>query len=328
MTDTSAPEPGAEPTEQDAAAIAGDVLRSPVAAVTRFRTGWAHYTYEVRLVGERSIVVRISRREDIEAAGGAVYWSRLLRPKGIPLPELLHADLSMARHPFPFIMLARLPGDDLGVVYERLSRAQLRRLAERLAAIQAVVTALPPGRGFGYATSYDGVFAHASWRAVVAASFARSRQRICAAGIVAESLVDAAEAAAERFAGYFARVQPMPFLHDITTKNVIVHEGRLSGIVDVDDLCFGDPLLLIALIRMALLARGRDPAYVEEWLDIIRPDAEQRAALDLYTMQCCVDFMSELGQRFNRTRAAPVDASYLARLQDLHAHFLDRIAHH
>jgi hypothetical protein len=316
----------ADPTERDAAAIAADVLRSPVTTVTRFRTGWAHYTYEVRLAGERSVVVRVSRQEDIEAARGAIYWSHLLRPKGIPLPELLHADLSMARHPFPFIVLARLPGDDLGVVYERLSRQELRRLAERLAAIQAVVTALPAGRGFGYATSYEGEFAHASWHAVVAASFARSRRRIRSAGIVTESVVDAAEAAAGRFAGYFAQIGPIPFLHDITTKNVIVHRGRLTGIVDVDDLCFGDPLLLIALIRMALLAHGHDTGYVEDWLDIVRPDAEQRAALDLYTLQCCVDFMGELGQRFNRARAAPVDARYLAHLRELHAHLLDHLA--
>lgn len=321
-----AEESGAEPTEQDAAAIAADLLQPPVERITRFSTGSGHFVYDVRLADGRRVVVRISRREDLEAANGAVYWSRLLRPKGVPLPELLCADLSLTRYRFPVVLLARLPGDDLGVVYERLTRRELRRVAERLAAIQAIVTTLPNGRGFGYATSYEGAFAHASWRDVVAASFARSRRRIHADGIVAESVVDAAESAAERFAGYFACIKPTPFLHDITTKNVIVHKGRLSGIVDVDDLCFGDPLLLVALIRTALFAHDRDPVYVEEWLDILRPTTEQIALLDLYTALFCVDFMSELGQRFNRTHAAPADPNYVARLHELHAHFLDRIA--
>jgi hypothetical protein len=36
-------------------------------------------------------------------------------------------------------------------------------------------------------------------------------------------------------------IRATPFLHDTTTKNVIVtHDGVVSGIVDVDDLCFGD----------------------------------------------------------------------------------------
>ncbi len=314
-----------EPTEQDAVVIAGEVLGGTVEAAKRFPTGSSHYVYDVRLAGGRRAVVRMSRPENIEAARGSVYWSAMLRPKGVPLPELLHVDLSMARHPFPLVVLERLAGDDLGTVYDRLSRRELRNLAQRLAAVQDIVTALPRGRAFGYAPSYEGPFPHAGWREVVAASFSRSRRRIRAAGVVDEGAVDAAEAAAERFAGYLDRVQPVPFLHDITTKNVIVDAGRLSGIVDVDDLCFGDPLLLLALIRMALLAHGHDQAYVEEWLDIVRPDAAQRAALDLYTLQYCVDFMGELGQRFNRAEAAAVDTAYLARLLTLHAQLLERV---
>ena len=48
---------------------------------------------------------------------------------------------------------------------------------------------------------------------------------------------------------------PTPFLHDTTTKNVIVTPaGSFSGIVDVDDLCFGDPRYAVALTSAALLA--------------------------------------------------------------------------
>jgi aminoglycoside phosphotransferase (APT) family kinase protein len=316
----------AEPTEQDAAVIAAEALGGAVEAAARFPTGSSHYVYDVRFAGGRRAVVRISRREQIEDARGSVYWSRMLRPKGVPLPELLHVDLTMTRHPFPLVVLERLAGDDLGTVYDRLSRRELRILAERLAAVQDIVTALPAGRAFGYAPRDDGPFPHASWRDVVAASFARSRGRIRAAGLVDEGVVDAVEATAERFAGYLDRVPPTPFLHDITTKNVIVHAGLLSGIVDVDDLCFGDPLLLIALIRMALLAHGHDPVYVEEWLDIVRPDAQQRAVLDLYTLAHCIDFMGELGQLFNRAEAVSADPAYLARLHALHARLLDQIA--
>src|SRR5262249_27831106 len=133
-------------------------------------------------------------------------------------------------------------------------------------------------------------------------------------------------AATESFGPYLEQVAPTPFLHDITTKNVIVHDGRLSGIVDVDDLCFGDPLWLIALIRMALFAHAHDPVYLDEWLDVVRLDREQAAALDFYTLVHCVGFLSELGQRFNRAEPALVELGYLVRLQTLHGELLDRIA--
>lgn len=326
MPEPLAFEDRADPSERDAVSIVAEVFGEATETVTRFATGSSHFVYDVRTARGRNLVVRISRRDEVEAVRGAAYWSRMLRPKGVSLPELLHADLSMTRYPFPVIVLERLPGRDLGFVYDTLSRHELRILAERLVAIQGIVTALPRGRGFGYVANYDDPFPYPNWRDVITASLDRSRERIRAAGVVNERVVDPVEAAAECFTSYLSRIAPTPFLHDITTKNVIVHAGRLSGIVDVDDLCFGDPLLLVALIRMALLAHGHNPIYVEEWLDIIHPDMDQFAVLDLYTAQHCVDFMSELGQRFNRIEAAPVDQAYLARLHAVHAQVLDRIA--
>jgi hypothetical protein len=57
---------------------------------------------------------------------------------------------------------------------------------------------------------------------------------------------------------------PVPFLHDAAAKNVIVIPGgSFSGIVDVDDLCFGDPRYVVALTRASLLAFGGPTRYVD-----------------------------------------------------------------
>lgn len=116
---------------------------------------------------------------------------------------------------------------------------------------------------------------------------------------------------------YFASVRPIPFLHDITTKNVIIEGARLTGIVDVDDLCFGDPLFLVGLIRVALLANGHSPAYADAWVDVLRPNREQREALRFYTAMFCLDFLGELGHRFNRAQPSPVEKAYVERLKSL-----------
>ena len=106
-------------------------------------------------------------------------------------------------------------------------------------------------------------------------------------------------------------------MHDITTNNVIIDDGRLSGVVDVDNLCFSDPLFLVGLIRMALLAHGGSAVYVDEWVDVLRPDQEQLAALDFYTAVFCLCFMDELGHRFNRAAASPVRNTYVERLEGI-----------
>ena len=276
-----------------------------------------HFVFEATSGQGGVVVVRISCREDVGVARDSLYWSEQLRPLGIPLPKLLHADMTMQRHAFPFVILERLPGRDLSFMVDSLSHNELRGLAWRLARVQAIVTDLPPGRGYGFAPRMEGPFSHVSWKDSIAASLSRSRKRIRDAGIVSEHHIDRVEAASDCLTTYFASVQPTPFLHDITTKNVIIDTTRLSGIVDVDDLCFGDPLFLVGLIRMALLANGHDALYADAWVDVLRPNKEQRAALDFYTASFCVDFMGELGHRFNRTEVAPVEKAYVERLRGL-----------
>jgi aminoglycoside phosphotransferase (APT) family kinase protein len=46
---------------------------------------------------------------------------------------------------------------------------------------------------------------------------------------------------------YFSSVQPTYFLDDLTSKNVIVQDGELRGLVDFDVVCYDDPLYWLAL---------------------------------------------------------------------------------
>ena len=110
---------------------------------------------------------------------------------------------------------------------------------------------------------------------------------------------------------------PTCYLDDTTTKNVIIHSGALSGIVDVDSVSFGDPLLTVGLTQTALLAEGFDLDYVHTWTALMHLNQPQKEALQFYTMLYCVVFMSEVGQRFNRKN--PRDAGYtrLQRLEDI-----------
>jgi hypothetical protein len=90
----------------------------------------------------------------------------------------------------------------------------------------------------------------------------------------------------------------IPFLHDTTTKNVIVEpDGGFSGIVDVDDLCFGDPRYVPALTLASLLASGGPTRYVDAWMKEAGFVADR--LFRLYVTLFIVDFMSEHGQTFN-----------------------------
>lgn len=298
------------PTAHAAAVIAAHHLGSPARTAMRLPTGLVNFVYAVTLADERRVVVRLNRPGQGAHFAAAARWSALLRPLGVPLPALLHAEPQPPDNGFPSMIMEHPPGQDLGAVYPHLSTDQKAALAERIAAIQRAVGTLPLGPGYGYAASYDDPGLHPTWEAVLRADLTRSAHRIASAGIVSAAVVERVLARLPTYATALAHVEPRPFLDDTTTKNVLVHDGALSGIVDVDCVCFGDPLLTVALTRMALLSRGFVPRLRRAL--VRRPGPPRRATTPpgLYTAIFCVGFLGELGQRFNADRPAPVDPDY------------------
>lgn len=305
------------PDEQQVSRIVRESMGEGVLTADRFPTGACHFVYDVVTESGRNVVVRVARPENRGLLASAIYWGELLRPKGVPLPNVLYADTDAANQPFPYMIIERLAGSDLGSVYPQLSRDEKRILAGEVAHAQRIAGTLPPGRGFGYARSYEGGPFLGSWADVLYGSLGTSRSRIEAVGAADARHVDRVESMIPKYEGYLSRVVPRCFLDDTTTKNVIVHGGRLSGVVDVDSVCFGDSLFPIALTRMSLLNTGFDPDYTEFWCEAAGVTEEQRGVLALYTALFCVDFMGELGHAFNREGPPPVAARDVERLSGI-----------
>lgn len=308
---------GPDPSAETAAQVIQQVFGRAPGSVRRFTTGGQHFVYDVSMSDGTNVVVRLSRQSDMAVAKGALYWSEHLKDLALPLPKVLAADFSCTRCPFPFAVLERLAGQDLGQVYDDMPDTARQTLAMQLAGLQAVVTALPSGAGYGFVASLEAPFPHANWRGVLDAEITRSHRRIRQADVVSPSYAVRTLDLCDQFKDYLDQVAATPFLHDITTKNVIIHENVLSGIVDVDELCFGDPMYLPALINIALRAHRKNPAYVEEFLLACNASATDRQAVRLYSVVHCLGFLGELGTRFNHRVAEPVNPVYKRHLESL-----------
>lgn len=282
----------------------------------RFTTGLAFFVYEVT-GPEGAVVVRIGLPDQSQVLKDGLRLSGQLRPLGVPLPEIL-ADGTEA--PCPFVVMERLAGRDLGDCIGHLNRQELEAIAMAVEAAQQCVARLGQGARFGYAPRPE-MAPHGHWSDVVAASLDRSRKRIEANGLFDPALADRLQSRLDVLRPALDAIPATPFLHDTTTKNVIVSDaGQLSGIVDVDDLCFGDPRYTIALTRVALLAHGQASDYADIWLAVSgRPDD---VLMGFYTTLFVLDFMSEHGMVFNGN-PAPSEPSARDRLQALYLTALD-----
>lgn len=304
--------PLSPPTAALAAKIAQAHFDSPVTSIHRFSTGLAHYVYDVTLANSRRIVVRIAHRPHFNGLDGAIYWYPYMRALEVPVPAVLAYDLTA---PAPYLILDRLPGTDLGEVYPTLTTDQTNRLAIQIAAIQKRVMQLPQARGFGWLSSYEAPKFSLTWLDLLDSELNNIQHQLAKSQIFPPNLIDQVRAKLCHYEGDLVNMPPTPFLDDTTTKNVLIKNGALTGIVDVDCVCFGDPLYVLALTHMALLSRSWDTSYIHTWADAWQLTALQRRHLNVYTCIFCLGFMTEVGQAYNKDRPAPIDPAYVDRLQ-------------
>jgi aminoglycoside phosphotransferase len=282
------------PTPELAAAIAAHVTEREPKSVERFPTGARHYVYDATFADRPPIVVRIGSTSSHAEMAGAVHLSNLLRPRGAPLPAILGEDVHAT---FPWIALERLQGVDLGAVMERLTDAQLDMIAVNVARAQSIASETGSAGRYGYAVRPEEA-PYSIWSEVLDAHLARSRRRIARAGLFDVTSVDIVQTELSAMQAEINAIQPTPFLHDTTTRNVIItNGGAFSGIVDVDDLCFGDPRYPAALTSAVLTSQGGPARYVSAWLR--HAGLSDDRLFQLYVLIFLVDLMSEHGQVFN-----------------------------
>lgn len=178
-----------------------------------------------------------------------------------------------------------------------LAADELERIAAGVAAMQEPVAQLPSAGRYGYAATPEAA-PHESWSAMLEHLLDRSRRRIDAARLFDAGPVDAVAQLIRRERDVLDAMPATPFLHDTTTKNVIITEaGRLPGIVDVDDLCFGDPRFTPALTLASLTDSSSSTFYIEAWMRVAGHVDDR--IFRLYVALCLLDFMAAHGHAFN-----------------------------
>jgi len=253
--------------------------------------GQSNYTFRVHS-NNQSYILKCPRPGNLDYLKGSIYWIAKIQALGLPVPEILASDFSGES---PFIVFRYFEGCDLGEVYSQLSSGQRKALARNLVQLQAKLKKLGPARGYGFLSSYEDPDYRKSWRDVVKEHITRSELRLEETAFFSPSLSLRVRQVLEDFEDYMETIEPLPFFDDIGIKNVLVHKGSLSGIVDLDWLGFGDELYVIGLIKMALLYRGETLDYVDYWIECKNLSDKHLPVLDFYTLVFCLDFMSEQG---------------------------------
>jgi hypothetical protein len=308
------------PDEFLAASIVEGVTRGGIASLRHFPTRRYRYLYDVTLTDGRRVIVRIGLPEERAALLQAAFWTDQLRAVGLPLPEILARDPDSL---FPSLVTERLPGSRLGRALARLSRPVVGMLAGTMADQQNLVARLPSSGRFGWSGDPDAV-PHESWAAAMTEAVETGTARIRAAGLVDPGFANALRRHVDRATPSLDGVLAIPFIADPATAIVVVTDGgQMSGLVDVNGLCWGDPRFAPAATLVSLLNAGLPAGFAEAWL-ALGGHAPDRLFW-LYAGIALVQAMAEYG-RTDLGTASGFTASDRRRLKMLAALMLERIA--
>ena len=300
--------------------ICDDVFNGKPTEIIRNTVGLAGYVYTV-VFNDTKYVIKIS--DDKNLIIGSTYWLNKVKDLDIPTPCVIAENLVNA--PYYFVM-SFIPGKDLGLVYSSLLKSEKKIIAKKIIGFQKEIKKLPMAKGFGSLNSYeDSENICSSWEESLLNDINRAEEAIINNGIFSVEYVLKLKKIVPYFKEYFNSIKPVPFLDDITTKNVLIHEGKLSGIIDLDWISFGDEVLFLGLVTMALLSMKADIDYADYLKDEMNLNEMQERALKFYVLMFCVIFMSEKGMCFNQTEPMKVSEEDKMLLQEIFNRYYEEL---
>lgn len=278
------------PNEQITSSVVHSMTGEQVLSVTRMATGDQNFVYAVKTTAAEYVLrlTDISHKHKFHAA---IAWQKMLIPLGIPLAKFINSDLEGKYSPFPALLMMRLSGDDLINVYKELTNTEKKNLANEMVSIQSLCVSLPDGPGYGIFDSYNVIPTEKTWYEFLTKRLDLYKEHITKNAVFNPDMVTQALNIAQKMKENFSIIRPMPFLWDASERNVLIHDGKIAGIVDVDEICFGDPLLVIALTSTCLELEGLDTLYTDYWAAALNLDKSSQNRLEFYKLFYAIAFM-------------------------------------
>lgn len=275
--------------------------------ITRMTNGICNDVYLVKL-GEREVVIRL--KAEARYMLGSSKHIPVFRQKGIRVPDILAEDYTCSFVPFAYQVQSKIEGRDIGEVIATLSDSELEAIGGEIANIFRQIGTAPNNGKFGVLWGDDKDLVD-SWADEVARVTKVVKGWGQRTGVLDDELSGILEGLNRDYRQYFDRVRPYTYYGDICAKNVMVYEGRFSGLVDLDAMAQGDPLEAIGRIKASWYGTHHGMVYTDAVMDALKLTGEQRKIVTMYAVLNRAFWTLENGVRFNQNTSGRVDHARL-----------------
>ena len=278
------------------------VMGEQVENIERCSMGIGNYVFIV-FTSSSKYILRCS--EEAGAYNESIYW--LTELCNIPIPKII----SYGQYAeYEYMVLTYVEGKDIGDIYSELTDAEKEQIAKEVMIIQKNVSELK-------------IDISPKWSCenFVTEMLERAYDLISVNNYFDAAKVNELKNIQKEMQTYISSIKAIPYLDDISTKNLLINNGHVSGVIDIDWMGVGDILTFIALTKVALLNMDLDTKYVDYLLNELKPSEEQYQALIFYCLLFCVDFMGERGTQF-LDKIVPINQQIIDRLNRIYDEFM------
>lgn len=271
--------------------------------IIRMKGGICNEVYLVQL-GSREVIIRLN--SDNDEMKGSEKHIPLFRSHGIVVPEILASDYSKKFVPYYYQIQSKLEGQEIGTIIDSLTPKQLKLLAKEIANIFKKLLPISTNGKFG--------FVYAQAKGLKKSLTADIRIRLNASikcgrstGVLDSEMEKAIKKVFSDHKSYFDSVKAKFYYDDMSSKNVLIHKGKFSGLVDLDGVSYGDYLQTVGCIKASWYGTKYGETYVNAVKDELKLTKKQRALVTVYAILNRFCWMCENGIQFNANTKAKVD---------------------
>lgn len=224
----------------------------------------------------------------------------------IKTPNILAENYAKTEFPYCYQVLTKLAGKDLGVVIHELSPSNLKGIAHDISDILDKFNSFPVGHDIWEPTGlnetpYDNPFlAYQKQRKDIDARNKTSQ-------VLEKEILDIHSELLLVFKSYFLQVKPTIFYDDMNAKNVMIHEGQFTGLVDLDFLSKGDYLSAIGMMLACWHGERFGDIYINEIIRLQKLDDFQQKVIKAYAILNIISWTSEAGVKFNANSTGKIN---------------------
>lgn len=275
-------------------------LKQEVVKMQRMTTGICNEVFSVRLP-KRDIIVRLNK--DKANMIGSEKHIPLLASKGVPVPKILASDYSKKEFPYAYQILSKLPGKDIGLIIHKLSDKELKGIAKEISTTIKKLSKISTNGKFGWVG--NNVPLYRTWLEIQQPTKVIARNK--KTGVVGQHNINLVKKVVEKYKDYFKNVESTFYYDDLSSKNVIINNGKFVGLVDLDTMAYGDPLEAVGRIKASWYGTKYGDTYTKAIEKCLKLNRKQKEMVTVYALLNRIHWLSEKGIQFNKNTSKNIN---------------------